>query len=335
MAGVSMSPITDAKVALQALAQRGERILVGPWLGEVGFEVLYWIPFLRWAIRVGGFTPDQLLIVSRGGCESWYQGLSPHYVDIFDHFTPADYIARNEQRVVDQTLRGKSLGFRLGQRIGKQYALSDFDEAIRDAVQPVGEPRLPFLHPSVMFLIFRAFWRGVTGQDPYRSCTRIKRLQPPPRPEGLPTRYVAMKWYVSNACPYRTKTHEGIVQIVEQMTRYTDVVLLHTGTRYDDHGEFAIPADPRVHTVSMDPRTNLATQTAVIGGASHYVGTYGGFAYLAPFLTVPTLGIYTDENFRRGHLSLMQSVAILQTQTAFDVRRLDQAIEQRWGAYAA
>lgn len=328
-----MSPITDAKAAIRAL--RGQRVIVGPWLGEVGFEVLYWIPFLRWAIRTGGLSPDQLIIVSRGGCASWYRDVSPHYVDIFDHFTPADYIARNEQRVLDQTLRGKHLGFRLGQRIGKQYAVSDFDEAIRDAVQPVGEPRLPFLHPSLMFMIFRAFWRGVTGQDPYRSCTRVTALQPPEKPEGLPDRYVAMKWYVSNACPDRPKTRDGILQIVEQVTRHTDVVLLHTGTHYDEHGEFPIPSDPRVHLVPMDPRTNLDTQTAIIGGATNYIGTYGGFAYLAPFLGVPTLGIYTDENFRRGHLSLMQSVAIVQLHTTCDVRRLDRVVGQRWGAYAA
>ena len=33
---------------LAALASKPEPILVGPWLGEVGFELLYWIPFLRW-----------------------------------------------------------------------------------------------------------------------------------------------------------------------------------------------------------------------------------------------------------------------------------------------
>ena len=26
----------------------GEPIVAGPWLGEVGFELLYWVPFLRW-----------------------------------------------------------------------------------------------------------------------------------------------------------------------------------------------------------------------------------------------------------------------------------------------
>lgn len=321
-----MSPITDARAAIKALAPNGERILVGPWLGEVGFELLYWIPFVRWAIRVGGWSPDQLLVVSRGGCESWYQDLSTGYVDLFDHFTPADYIAKNEQRVLDQTLRGKSLGFRLGQRIGKQYAVSDFDEEIREAVQPAGEPRLPLLHPSLMFLIFRAFWRGVTSQDPYRACTRVARLQAPARPDGLPDRYVAMKWYVSNACQDRPKAQAGITQIVEQITRHTDVVLLHTGTKYDEHGEFSLPSDPRIHTVAMEPRTNLATQSVVIGGASGYVGTYGGFAYLAPFLGVPARTVYTDDTFRQGHLSLMQTIAIAQLQAGFDVLRLETAV---------
>ena len=32
------------------VAQR-ETIVAGPWLGEVGFELLYWVPFLRWFAR--------------------------------------------------------------------------------------------------------------------------------------------------------------------------------------------------------------------------------------------------------------------------------------------
>src|SRR5690348_16329422 len=30
------------------LASGTKPIVVGPWLAEVGYEVLYWIPFLRW-----------------------------------------------------------------------------------------------------------------------------------------------------------------------------------------------------------------------------------------------------------------------------------------------
>ena len=33
---------------LEAVVARGRRLVVGPWLSEVGFEALYWVPFLHW-----------------------------------------------------------------------------------------------------------------------------------------------------------------------------------------------------------------------------------------------------------------------------------------------
>ena len=42
-------------------------IVAGPWLGEVGFELLYWVPFLRWFAERFAVAPERLLVVSRGG----------------------------------------------------------------------------------------------------------------------------------------------------------------------------------------------------------------------------------------------------------------------------
>ena len=28
-------------------------VIVGPWTGEVGFELMYWIPFLTWLVEQG------------------------------------------------------------------------------------------------------------------------------------------------------------------------------------------------------------------------------------------------------------------------------------------
>src|SRR5262245_25016891 len=33
---------------LDRIASSGRPIFVGPWSGEVGFELLYWIPFVEW-----------------------------------------------------------------------------------------------------------------------------------------------------------------------------------------------------------------------------------------------------------------------------------------------
>jgi hypothetical protein len=39
---------------------------------------------------------------------------------------------------------------------------------------------------------------------------------------------------------------------------------------------------------------NLGVQTAVIANAHAFVGTYGWLAYLGPFLSVPTVGFYSN-----------------------------------------
>src|ERR1041385_57491 len=48
----------------------GGTIVVGPWLSEVGFETLYWIPFLRWVRAAFRLDRSRVVAVSRGGVGS-------------------------------------------------------------------------------------------------------------------------------------------------------------------------------------------------------------------------------------------------------------------------
>src|SRR5688572_32395714 len=57
---------------IDTIATSGRPVFIGPWTGEVGFELLYWIPFVEWARARGKFSPEHEIIVSRGGVESWY-----------------------------------------------------------------------------------------------------------------------------------------------------------------------------------------------------------------------------------------------------------------------
>ena len=66
----------------RVLGRSGRPIIVGPWLSETGFELLYWIPFLAWAKTYGNFDPEQLVVVSRGGAAPWY---SPHHAALRGH----------------------------------------------------------------------------------------------------------------------------------------------------------------------------------------------------------------------------------------------------------
>jgi hypothetical protein len=59
----------------------------------------------------------------------------------------------------------------------------------------------------------------------------------------------------------------------------------------------------------VTPQTNLLVQSAVVARARRFVGTYGGFAYLAPFYGVPAVSYFTDPGtFSVRHLDLAQHV---------------------------
>ena len=90
-----------------------------------------------------------------------------------------------------------------------------------------------------------------------------------------------------------------------------DVVLLDTGQRFDDHADMPRVARARLHTIEhlMTPETNLDVQTRVIASAQAFVGTYGGFSYLAPFVGVDTIAFYSHvTGFRFDHLEVAKRI---------------------------
>ena len=89
------------------------------------------------------------------------------------------------------------------------------------------------------------------------------------------------------------------------------MVLLNTPDRYDDHSDFPADTRARLHTIDhlMTPTNNLEVQTRVISGARGFVGTYGGFSYLAPLSRVNTVAFYSHPTgFRFDHLDVAKRV---------------------------
>lgn len=307
------------------LGHSDKPIIVGPWLSEVGFELLYWVPFLRWAIETGGIDRDRLWILSRGGCRSWYADISTHYLDLFDLYSPSQIVRLNRARVAEQANEAPRIGLRPGQRTAKQCFLSAIERAmLAKAGTSAGLKSPLILHPSVLYNAFRPIWKGKHKRqivERWGDMTSMRRLTPPSVHSGLPSRYAAVKFYASEACPNKPEHQASVAAIVRALAESMDVVLLHTGTRYDEHGEFQIPTHPRIHRPTFHDSRNLDEQTAIIAGASVFVGTYGGFAYLAPCLGVPTHACFGVDNFRHDHLTLMRAVA-QRLQTPFTVTSL-------------
>jgi hypothetical protein len=86
------------------------------------------------------------------------------------------------------------------------------------------------------------------------------------------------------------------------------VVVLNPGFSVDDHHDWIPDGAEHVITLadSQKPETNLALQSAVIAGARAFVGTYGGYSYLAPLHRVPALAFYSKPSFKLHHLYAAQ-----------------------------
>jgi hypothetical protein len=329
--GCDLTVVPRTREALRALAGRGP-VIVGPWVSEIGFELLYWIPFLRWACAFAGLKPEDLWIVSRGGCRSWYADISQNYVDVLDFYSPDRFRAGNIRRMSEQATHYQELHLRHGRTSTKQHMATAFDrEILAHVAKATGVSTANVLHPSMMYGLFRPFWTRALPSL-YTEMTKPTRLRSTsPAVEGLPKSYVAAKFYASAACPYSYQHQQAVNAIVRKVAESTDVVLLHSSTRYDDHGEFTIDPHPRVHRVRLDPTTNLETQTAVISGASSFIGTYGGFAYLPAFLGTPTRTFYARPSFRRDHRNLMDEVAKTALRTRFTVELVGGGTASRKG----
>jgi hypothetical protein len=269
-------------------------IIVGPWTGEVGFELLYWVPFVRWVVTTYGLPPERLFVVSRGGVSSWYGKLAARYAEVFSYFSPDEFRVATEEAK-------------------KQRRVGKFDAVVLKrvlAAQDLG--RVDLLHPGMMYRLFMPFWREIASMsrvEQYAAYARIDAADDPVL-RALPDTYVAARFYFSRCFPDTAANRALVDSIVGTISRQMPVVLLNTPFAVDDHRD-AQTAGGRVLSIDpaqMPPERNLAVQTAVIARARAFVGTYGGYSYLAPFCGIPAIAFYSVPTFKAHHLHAAQRV---------------------------
>ena len=270
---------------IRRIAPRDRPIIAGPWVSEVGFELLYWIPFLKWAVGYGAIDPRRLIIVSRGGCHDWYRDIGGRYVDLFDYYTPELFREKSEQR--------RTAGH------AKPRTMTEFDRDILKLVRQtlhVGNANL--LHPTHMYRLFQSFWQS---KAPIDAVERFAARQPLPAIDtsdvagALPHDFVAARFYFNDAFPDTDTNRRFVAELLTAVADTTDVVLLNPPTRVDDLHDVPVPQRRRIHSIAdlLSPRTNLDVQSKVIARSRAFVGTLGGLSYLGPLYGVRSLSFYS------------------------------------------
>lgn len=286
---------------LRNLARGTGPIIAGPWLGEVGFEILYWLPFLRWAIAEHGLDPARIVAVSRGRPVSWYQRVAGQYADILECVTAEQFREGNERRHRE-----------IGEQ--KQLFLTPFEKDILSAVRrEKGLDRAAVIHPALMYRLYRPYWWKHVGLEWMRRHALYWTIPKPSLPPEIglkPGSYVAAKVYFNDCLHDSAAVRRRVAGILKTLADIGPVVSLGVDLELDDHVAVS-GSDSHVMTLGsiVTPQNNLEIQSAVVANAWAFVGTYGGFSYVAPFYQVPAVALFEDEQgFDRSHLRLMESV---------------------------
>jgi hypothetical protein len=118
-----------------------------------------------------------------------------------------------------------------------------------------------------------------------------------------------VKFYFNDCFPATYANRAFVRETVARLAQQGPVVSLSSGVTLDGHGACPVGAHGVLDLAGATPPSrNLHVQSAVVAHARSFVGTYGGFAYLAPFYGVPATTYYGEEDgFARSHLRMARS----------------------------
>jgi hypothetical protein len=330
------------KAYLKRLSLDDKPILVGPWRSEVGFEAMYWLPFLSWcAKRIPRFVARSV-IVTRGGAANLYgqpvniEGQTVHAfisvqreVDLYALRSVTDVRRENlydwsRTKLQKQTQVTKWDRLVLAEAADRVLGARVVDIDVTGAPM-LSDAKYHILHPSWMYWALQPFWGEERGLAYLLSMTDYTPL---PRPHmsvattgiwtELPKKFVALKFYGRATFPWpHPETARFVAELAGIIAAQTDVVLLDSGHAGDDHGDIPLEG-PHIHRLpTVPPEQNLALQAAVLGKATAFVGTYGGMAQLALRMRVPSVSFYTEwGGTAHAHLSLSSYLSKM-TKTPF------------------
>ena len=299
--------LLEARWALFArhLAASKKPILLGPFRSEVGFELLYWIPFLCHFRETYQIPADRLITLSRGGAASWYK--TAGHADLYE-FLPVDAV--------------RTLSIKASQQTGsvKQRHSEAWERHVCAlAAKTVGIERYHVLSPRWMYQLLAPWWEGdVSSKFLDRYTLQPMKMHAPPLEAGikLPKSFIAMRWYARATWPLKEDLTLWTRKLTEAVASRIPVVLIDSGYQADDHADIELGHIPNVSKLSdlaphMTPLNNLAIQSSVIANASAYVGTYGGMAQGAMRWGIPTVALYHEfANTAPQHLALTHQLSL-------------------------
>lgn len=284
---------------LRVLRRRagGEPLVCGPFLGEPGFETLYWIPFLRRLLAPVLAAGGEATVISRGGAEPLYAdliGRGARYLDALDVMEAEQFLRlENERSLVAPMERNQKTG------IGQMDA-----RILEEAGLAAADPVLP----SDMFRLLSRYrdeevcdWSGWPETPPIAGREDV----------------TVLKLWFGGQLPATPEILARLERLIAALAEEGRVVALDNPHSLEVHTRIDDPFDTLIEKMGIEtwsttsPRTNIAEQAAFMSRGRRLVSTYGGLAYLSLYTNTPLVAYYSDPTivFSRHFVNFARAVS--------------------------
>lgn len=251
-------------------------IVIGPFLMELGFELLYWIPFVTKLLAEIETKEKPIYVLGRGGSQNWYPIQDKVCIEVFDFWSESEFNS-------SASMRYKSFGNQkqIAPHFSEEILLENFS-------QLYGLKSFQVLHPSLMVLLLEFYW---DSRYPVKWLTHFcdfEKVQKEfVRSKNVKQFEVGFKFYSRESL----ESTNGFACCVRAFkSKFKPGKSLHflPQLNIDEHTPFVEFIDSSDVICEPGIRNNLFVQSIELAKCKAFMGTYGGFAYLAQYLGVPT-----------------------------------------------
>ncbi|HEY3188372.1 MAG TPA: hypothetical protein VGJ70_12920, partial [Solirubrobacteraceae bacterium] len=257
---------------------RGGPVVCGPFLGEPGYETLYWIPFVRTVVEPLLADGHEVVVVSRGGSDPLYgelAGAGARYIDVIDVLGVEGFLRVERERLTD--------ALRKNQKVASRFER----DILRHAVLPHEQPLLP----ADMFAMLKAY--------PYASVCSWSLGRPPCASDEVEDRTLLKFWF-GGQMPASDENLGRLEQVIERLAAEGPVAAIVNPYSLETRASVDQPFEKLVERLGIPTvsprshRTNLGDQIEMIARSRRFACTYGGLAYISLYTNTPTITFYSD-----------------------------------------
>lgn len=288
------------KISSTLVQDDSEVIFLGPWMGEIGPELQYWIPYLLKLNSAGVFRKKRILTVSRGDVKTWYHTFPNEYIETFDYISEKEF-----KKIRAEAIRINKLQKQLEFTPGEQFLIQRIAEKNNIKKYTVSHPSLMWKE-IIPYLQEKISLSGVMEKLTFRKFSNFDQKQVAFVDKlNLPKRFISVKFYENAIFPAGRENYLFVKDVVRKINQKYMIVLLGMKNQLDKDKLFNIPDSKGIIDLldKMPLDSNLGIQTEILRRSEGFVGTNGGFSVLPAFLNKPCLSFYRRplQNYLKLH----------------------------------